>query len=293
MTASGSVRGSVRGSGRGVDGGAPAGEANRAGSGLPPGYSRIAEASYEVVARDDLSLAVQELVSAHSSLYEWARGMPQARALRGRAPVYVGALPGHDVVVAVRHAWHGGMLAPLTRDRFRAPTRAGVELANALRLRALGIRTTDIVAYVLYDAGAGLRRYDVASRYLPDATDLGATLVGNDGSVSVSSALRSVVSLLSALAQHRVVHPDLNVKNILLDASNRQDSDSPRPGAAMAIVIDVDVVRFDVERDARSVMSTNVARLVRSMRKWKAEFNAAIGDATIERFERECRDAVG
>ncbi|MDQ8163891.1 MAG: hypothetical protein P3C10_15040, partial [Gemmatimonadota bacterium] len=81
------------------------------------------------------------------TLYDWAAGQPQPRAMRGRAPVYVATLPSSAIPVVVRHAWHGGLLAPLTADRFRRPTRAPEELAQSAALRAAGIPTTEVLGF--------------------------------------------------------------------------------------------------------------------------------------------------
>jgi 3-deoxy-D-manno-octulosonic acid kinase len=236
------------------------------------------------VAQQPLIGAMQEVLAAHRSLYEWAAEIPQPRALRGRAPVYVATLPGTEVVVAVRHAWHGGMLAPLTGDRFRFPTRAPVELENALRLRALGIRTTELVGYARYPAGPTLRRVDVASRFIPDAVDFGAVLAALAPAITPNHAIPAVVELLVQLARHRVHHPDLNVKNILLSRDVA--------GGLHALVIDVDVIRVGVSPAPDGVMDMNLRRLARSIRKWHTRFGIDAGDEAIAALERQSRNAL-
>ncbi|MES2524376.1 MAG: lipopolysaccharide kinase InaA family protein [Gemmatimonadota bacterium] len=251
---------------------------------VPATYIRRRTPAFELVAHESIAPSIGALVEQHGTLYDWAAGLPQVRALRGRAPVYVGDLPGTDVRIAVRHVWHGGLLAPLTSDRFRAPTRAPLELANALRLHAAGIPTTDVLAYALYPAGPGLRRVDVATRFIPDAADLGMVLAGLAPGISTEGALPRVASLLEALAMHTVLHPDLNVKNILLVPD--------RERGHTAFVIDVDVVQFDAGRPTAEVMGLNVARLLRSMRKWRARFGAVIDDGTLADFEATCLASV-
>ena len=250
----------------------------------PPGYMRHGTAGYELVARDTVIDAMREVLDEHGSLYDWASRRPQPRALKGRAPVYVATLPRTDAVLAVRHAWHGGMLAPVTGDRFRAPTRAPIELANSLRLEALGVRTTQLLGYVLYPAGPSLRRVDVATRFIPDAVDLGAVLAGLAPGITATQALPVVTGLLVTLARHGVLHPDLNVKNVLLFHDAREQ--------LLAIPIDVDVVRFDADQDPDRVMDANLRRLVRSIRKWQRQFGIGTSDAMIDGFERGCREAL-
>lgn len=250
----------------------------------PDGYARVTTAEYELVALVPVIDAMRAVLDRHGSLYAWASEVPQPRALRGRAPVYVAALPGTHVMVAVRHAWHGGMLAPVTGDRFRVPTRAPLELSNARRLQALGIPTTEVVGYALYPAGPALRRIDVASGFVADAVDFGDVLSGLAPGVSMRDATPAVVELLVQLARHRVRHPDLNVKNILLARE--------RGVSLHALVIDVDVIRFEPELPAQQVMDANLRRLSRSIRKWRTRFGIEASDETIAGLEQLCRDAV-
>ena len=211
-----------------------------------------------VFAPASLLSSVADCVRVHGSLYDWASSESQPRALRGRAPVYVASLSAGGPTVVVRHAWHGGLFAPFTRDLFRRPTRAPVELARSRELLALDIPTTEVLGYVLYGATFGLVRVDVMTRYVPDTADLGMVLAGLAPSIDRDAALAATLTLLVQLALHRVVHPDLNVKNILLH--------TPDGAPARAMVIDVDVAHLDAGSPAQ-VMERNIARLVRSLRK--------------------------
>ncbi|MEQ1690400.1 MAG: lipopolysaccharide kinase InaA family protein [Gemmatimonas sp.] len=219
------------------------------------------------------------LVEAHGTLYEWAAEQPQPRALRGRAPVYVAALPETRTLVVVRHAWHGGLLAPLTGDRFRGTRRADREFATSLRLRSLGIPTTDVLGFASYHAAFGLRRVDVVSRFVPDAFDLGTIAAGLVPDIDRDDALAATHGLLARLAMARVRHPDLNVKNVLL----RREVG----GSLTAMIIDVDVVRWDSAHTPAHVMRDNVTRLIRSMRKWRTQFGCDLSEDVVETFARD------
>lgn len=218
---------------------------------------------------------VADLVRAHGSLYDWASSEPQPRALRGRAPVYVASLPNGGPTVVVRHAWHGGLLAPVTQDLFRRPTRAPLELARSRELHAMAIPTTEVLGYVLYDAVFGLARVDVMTRYVPDTADLGMVLAGLAPGIERDAALVATLDLLTNLAAHRVIHPDLNVKNILLH--------TPEGAPARAMVIDVDVVQLHAASPAQA-MERNVARLSRSLRKWNRQFGCDLAEPSIADF---------
>ncbi|MBY0490812.1 MAG: lipopolysaccharide kinase InaA family protein [Gemmatimonadaceae bacterium] len=231
----------------------------------------------EIHARPPLAPEFAALIQRHGTLYDWASSQPQPRALRGRAPVYVATLPESRRTVVVRHAWHGGLLAPFTRDLFRRPTRAPLEVERSIELRALGIPSTDVVAYALYPAPLGLARVDVCTAYVADTADLGMIIAGLAPHIDGDGAFAATLNLLERLAQHGVVHPDLNVKNILVR--------TPPGRSAEALVIDVDVVRFGAT--PAEAMARNVARLERSLFKWKRHFGCEVAEQRIKAFTAE------
>lgn len=238
----------------------------------------------DVTAIGAVATALADIVTRHGSLYQWASALPQPRALRGRAPVYVAQLPATSDTVVIRHAWHGGLLAPLTGDRFRMPTRAPRELARSYALRVQGIPTSEVLGFARYSAGFGCRTVDVVSRFIPDAADLGIVAAGLAPEIDLAAALDSTIALLATLAAHGVIHPDLNVKNVLLRRTPTQSLE--------AMMIDVDVVQWDHARSPRAVMQANVARLTRSMRKWRSHFGCSVSDEQLAAFEQRAFDAM-
>lgn len=245
----------------------------------------------EVVAAPPRAEALAEALAAqvarHGSLYAWARSVPQSRALRGRAPVPVAPLPGTDEVVAVRHAWHGGLLAPLTRDRFLLPSRAPRELRQSAALRAAGVPTTVVLAFARTRLPLWRCTVDVVSRYEPAARDLGEVLAGapaaGGATFGTEEALAAAGRLLRQLTVAGVVHPDLNVKNVLL----RRDA----AGGCEALVIDVDVARFTPHRRPRRVLEANLGRLARSMRRQRERHGAGLSAAAVAAFADAVREA--
>ncbi len=225
--------------------------------GSPFRYGRVGDTT--VVALPTLFNALSQRITTHHTLYDWAAEAPQARALQGRGVVFVAHMEECDATVVVRHSWHGGLFAPLTGDRFLAPTRAPREAAANVLLRTHGVPTPELIGYALYPAGPAMRRVDVVSRFIPDAWDFGAVLTGSAPGIDRESACHAILPLLAQLAAVGAVHRDLNVKNILL----------VRDGAGLlhAWVLDVDVVSFR-QVAAESVMAMNVQRLTRSIRKW-------------------------
>lgn len=238
--------------------------------------------SATLVALPDLFEALSARLASFVTLYTWAESSPQPRALQGRGVVYVADLPECKTTAVVRHAWHGGLFAPITGDRFLMPTRAPREAAVSLVLRQVGVPTPELLGYALYPAGLGLRRVDVLSRYVPDAWDFGAVLLDAAPGMEREQGVRAVLLLLAKLAAARAVHPDLNVKNMLLVRE---------AGTLHAWVLDVDVVTFRSMPPA-GVMALNVRRLVRSIRKWHMRHDRAVNEQWLTGFAQSALAAA-
>ena len=146
-------------------------------------------------------------------------------------------------------------------------------------LRGWGVPTTAILGFARYRAPFDLCRVDVVSRFEPDAFDLGHVAANLVPEVNIADAFVATRALLVALATHRIVHPDLNVKNVLLQRD--------RAGAVRAMVIDVDVVRIEATEPVARVMQRNVRRLMRSLHKWRVRVADTLTDAELSTFEHE------
>jgi len=239
----------------------------------PFSYGRVGRNT--LVALPAFFEALAQRIATHHTLYAWAAASPQHRALQGRGVVYVASVEECSANVAVRHSWHGGLFAPITGDRFASPTRAPREAAANVLLRAHGVPTPELIGYALYPAGPGMRRVDVVSRFVPDAWDFGAVLAGASPGIDRDSACRAILPLLAKLAAVGAVHPDLNVKNILLVRDELQH--------LHAWVLDVDVVSF--RRVAvESIMALNVQRLTRSIRKWHRRYELTLDETWLTGF---------
>ena len=241
----------------------------------PPGYSRFRVREALVVARDDVADGIREAMHDVRTLHDWAATVPGARAYRGRATAWGTRLPITGMDVVVRHAQHGGALAALTGDRFLMPSRAPWELEVSLRLRAAGVPTPELVAYVLYPAGPGLCRVDVATRRLPDGGDF-PTMWQKANSTSRDRIIEATAALVRSLGAAGAHHADLNVKNVYLAGEG---------SSWCAYALDVDRVRFFPSDDYRARQLT-LARLVRSMEKSRTQFGLVIDDIAIATLTR-------
>jgi Lipopolysaccharide kinase (Kdo/WaaP) family len=234
----------------------------------PSGYTQKMIRDAIVVSHGSTMRYFDEMLMSHRTLYQWASSHIAARTMQGRHIAYAVPLPGVDATVVVRHSNRGGLLAPITRDVFREP-RAPTELRISWTLRHVGIPTPRVLGYALYPTLHGqLWRADVVTREITDGADL-ATVLRSDGEVfDLKKSIEATIVLLRRLARTWAYHPDLNVKNVLI----APDDD----GEPMAYVLDVDTLRF-AEKNAEWM---NVARLLRSARKW-LNADGASGFATL------------
>lgn len=252
------------------------------------GYTRRRMHIAELVARNNVLDELANIIRRERTLYDWARGHQQSRALSGRAPVFVATLSDNaSTTIVVRHSWHGGILAPITGDRFFKPSRAPLELMRSQMLRDCGIPTPEVVAFALYPAGMGFVRVDVATRYLPDSYDFAAVLSGLSPDVNRHEAFAAIDLLLQQLSRSGFVHPDLNIKNILL---HRKEE------VVVATVLDVDVLRWDQNAVSTTITQLNAERLLRSLvkarRKFGIAFTAEEQNAFVERAMRDLPETV-
>ena len=224
-----------------------------------PGYKRFEVRGARVIAANACAAGIGGVLD-REELYEFAARQPDAVPLVGRAPVFAVTLPGNCGRVVVRHNMRGGWMAKISKDLFVLPTRGFRELNASLRLRARGVSTPEVVAYVSYPKNIVLRRSDVATREIPNGHDLSVVLAKVTDHNHRVMVLDAIVKLLKSLAQAGAHHQDLNLKNVLLTAGDGPGLD--------AHVLDVDRVQFSVP-GSPLVAKANLDRLIRSLRKWR------------------------
>lgn len=247
---------------------------------VPPGYERLLLGHAVAVARSDFTISIrQSLVGAdgvRSTLLDYAARQPGARVLQGRGATYSVSLPRSKTRVVVRHNRHGGLFAGITGDRFLAPTRAPHELDIALALAQHGVPTPEVVAFVLYPPGGIIQRSDVATKEIGGGRDL-ADIVTRDGGPERAAAFAATASLVATLSRAGARHADLNAKNILVTYET-------------AYVLDLD--RVSLGETAMEALEGNLARLGRSLRKWRDRFGAHVSERDIAELESNARRAT-
>lgn len=246
---------------------------------LPAGFERLLLGHAIAVARSDFAPHIRQALvgadGAKATLHDFASRQPGARPLAGRGVAYAFQLKPTNTRVVVRHNRHGGLFAALTGDRFFAPTRAPYELETSLALTKAGIPTPEIIAFAVYPPGGILQRCDVCSKEVPASKDL-AEILRTGSATEKEGALERTAQLVAVLSRAGARHHDLNAKNVLLSGDR-------------AWVLDVD--RVTLGETPAAALRGNLARLGRSLRKWRDRFGVAISDSDISALESNAANA--
>ncbi|HSG81811.1 MAG TPA: lipopolysaccharide kinase InaA family protein [Gemmatimonadota bacterium] len=228
---------------------------------VPEGYSHERIGQADVLARNDVLGDVRAALLDAGTLYDYAARHPEAEAVRGRQTLYVIPGPGSQRWI-VRQLSHGGLLAPITGRRFlrRGTPRPFNELQLSLTLRQAGIHTPAVVAAAVYHRGL-FYGGDVAREAIGDAHDLADCLFGE---IELDASQRGTVlvaagRLIGSLHRAGVLHPDLNLRNILIQ--NPQE-------AAAAYILDIEKCRI-VPQLSGAQREGMLARMARSAHKFE------------------------
>ncbi|MGH7483484.1 MAG: lipopolysaccharide kinase InaA family protein [Longimicrobiales bacterium] len=239
---------------------------------LPLGVGAATAGSALVVADrailDDAIRAVRE----SGTLFDHARTHATRRLESGRGALFLTTLAGRDCVV--RHARRGGALAPLLDDlhaRIGAP-RPVRELTVSHAVAALGVATPAVLAAAVYPGPAWFYRGDIVTAYVPGSADLAAVVFAGAGGsagagdgIPAEDAAAAAGRLLREVHRHRIDHPDLNLKNILVV---RGGGVGGGEGGVRALLVDLDRARIR-ERLSPARATAMLRRFERSWRKWE------------------------
>lgn len=242
---------------------------------LPPEYDAWSLGAGGAVARRDVAGAVRSALATHASLYAWAAAQPGRIAFTGRGETYGVVLGGVGAVV--RHARRGGVMGPLLGDRYVGTPRFFREIAWSRRLAGAGIPTPAFLAGV-WHRSRGVHRADVATARVA-GSDLAAILFGDapPAGAARGAILRAVGRLVRRLHAAGVVHPDLQLRNVLV-AGERPE----------AWLLDVDSCREAAGDGARQ---RNLRRFYRSWEKWNRLRGPRLTAGDREAFEAGYREA--
>jgi 3-deoxy-D-manno-octulosonic acid kinase len=241
-----------------------------------------------LLASSEREPALRVWLERHGSLMAAAESDPSATPLAGRGRVALVAAPEpwSDEQWVVRHYHRGGAVARFLGDRFlrRGTPRPFQEFRALETLRARGVPAPDPVGATIHRRGL-FYRGDLVTRWVPDSVDL-ATLLFDPETPTVPAAaaegvegvaaMRAAGRLVRLLHERGVVHPDLNLKNILLAP------DDPEP---RALVLDLDRANLHPDRVPDRQRRRMIARFWRSARKWERRTGRSLPASLRAAFE--------
>ena len=243
---------------------------------VPPGYRQARIGRAHVIADEAAVPFVEAALAQAGTVYDYAARHSEAAAIQGRSTVFVAPGPGAERWL-VRRITHGGLLAPLTRDRFLrlGRPRPFNELLLSHRFRQLGIATPRVAAAAIYRNGP-IYRGEVAREFISDADDLAACLFTDDGldENRRQEAMAAAGRLLRTLFEAGVVHRDLNLRNVLVRRS--------AVGAEAEIL---DIEKCSVESPlSESQRRRMIERFRRSARRFEERTGRRTSDAEWRAF---------
>jgi 3-deoxy-D-manno-octulosonic acid kinase len=239
-----------------------------------PDYDSWSFQGGAVLAHRSVSAPVTAALSTHPTLYEWAAQQPGRDVFHGRGEAY-GVRLG-DSRVVVRHARRGGALAGLLGDRYLGAPRFVREIDIANRLTNSGVATPRVLVGVKYPSLLA-HRSDVATERV-DGTDLFTMFFATDAPQGEPrrEIFRAVGTLVRKLHNAGFVHPDLQLRNVVVSAL----ASRPSP---LAWLLDVDTCRPISPSDDTS-RRANIARFERSWDKWNARQGRHLTDDDLAAF---------
>ena len=250
---------------------------------LPAPYAVATHGESIVVARGEALDWAWSALERAGTLYAYAAGCDGARVLQGRGPAY--CIDGPAGACVVRHYRRGGEVARWLGDRYvhAGEPRPLRELRASEEVRRRGIDTPVVLAFAIYPAGA-FYRADIATAYVPGALDMAAALFGPASLEGADrlEAWAAAGSLLRALGERGVAHADLNLKNILLDASARP---------FRTLLLDLDRCRVAPRLTALARLGM-LRRFRRSAAKWAMLAGRTVTGEEQSAFERAYRGGV-
>lgn len=235
-------------------------------------YQSWTDGGVRATALDDVAAAVRAALARHGTLYAWAEAQEPRETFQGRGAAWGVQLGPARAVV--RHARRGGVIGPLLGDLYLGAPRFLREIALAERLRAAGVATPAVLAAVRYPAGL-MHRADVATERVDgrDLADVFWTAEPPAGTAR-TAVLAAVAAAVRSLHDAGFVHPDLQLKNVLVGVGAGS-------GAPPVFLLDVDTCR---PARGRADRARNLARFFRSWEKWNRNRGTRLHPADRDAF---------
>jgi hypothetical protein len=138
---------------------------------------------------------------------------------RGATAVVDGAPGSRWRLKAMRR---GGRLAGIRRDRYASPRRLVATLSATAEAQARGVPTAQPVALIVEAGGGGFVRGAMAFAEIEGSEDLARRVVRK---AATRADFEATIAAVRAMHDRGVVHPDLNLGNVLLRAASTSEPD--------------------------------------------------------------------
>lgn len=236
---------------------------------VPDGFSYLRMDGTRCLLRDDVRPWLEPVV------VKLGAGAPEPQATSPEAPsdegpTLVGGRGGVSVLrcgdqrIVVRQCRRGGVPALFVRDLyFGFHPRPFAELAQTERLRHAGVPVAEIYAAVVRWLLPGCYQGWVISKFIDDTETLWTWAQRDPSASAKREVLRGVALAVRRLHAAGVVHPDLNLNNILVRAI---------AGAPQVWLLDFD------RKAVAARIGSDIERLERSVHKLDPERRHISGD---------------
>jgi hypothetical protein len=247
---------------------------------LPEGWIRTVQDGIEIAARRESLDIVNGALRTAGSLHAYAAAQPGALPLQGRGTAW--AFPADDGWWVVRRARRGGAMQFLgDRHLRRGQPRPYRELGVSELARARGIDTPPLLAIAIHPAGL-FYRADIATRFITNSADLAALTLGDHAWTAElrQAAWAAAGTLLRTVFDRGLLHPDLNLRNILI---------ARETGGLRAWLLDLDRCRI-MQRVTRTARAQTLRRFHRSRRKIEHAAGRSVAEDELRAFARALGD---
>lgn len=222
-------------------------------SDLPAGYVAIRSPAARWIARPECA---EELGRGEGDRLLLGRARRDKRPGSGRGSIV--RMPLGGVPAIGKRALHGGLAGPILGGLYCGRGRLLAQIRAAHRLHEAGIPTPELLAVGWRPVFRGLSAHAILTRALPEAENLFEAAQHEAPWRRRRAILGESAALVRAMHDIGFMHPDLNVTNLVLGATESGDR---------IHVVDLDRGRF-VSQTGLSERTKNLRRLVRSYRKW-------------------------
>jgi 3-deoxy-D-manno-octulosonic acid kinase len=221
---------------------------------------------------------IKSALEEKGSICEYVRQSDSTTATAGRSAVYL-FRETDGVNWVVRHLTHGGLLGRFTGDRFARSDlpRPFNELIVAHSLRECGVATPLVVAACVFDSRFCYRG-EIVREEVAGARDLAEILYGRpEGEKTRLPAMAAAGALVGQFHRAGLIHTDLNLKNILINATD---------GHMRAHIIDLEKSRLSSHLGTRN-RNSMLVRMRRSASRFEERGNRALLSSDWKAFDDE------